>query len=225
MQRPPVEVKICGITDALSFKAALDGGVKYVGFIFIPKSPRYITPQKAASLINEFMVTLRPAGVKLVAVMMDPTDKELADVLRVVKPDILQLHGSETKERVRDIAGVYDLSIMKAVPIASRKDIKHALSYVGYADMLLFDAKSPDGEHGGKGIPFDWTLLQGVTLNIPWFLSGGLHAKNISEAVHITHAKRIDISSGVEKSKGIKDPTKITAFLAAAKAIYTEPKL
>lgn len=214
---PTVKAKICGIRDERNLKAALEGGADYVGFIFVKDSPRYISPENAAKLIRDNAGNIRPAGCKIVAVMADPTDRELADVLSVVGPDILQLHGNESPERVRAIAGIYDIRLMKALPVANRDDIAKAQDYVGYADRLLFDAKVEDGPNGGTGRSFDWQLLKDQRITLPWFLSGGLNAGNVLDAIRITGAKRVDVSSGVESSRGQKDPDLIREFLHIVK--------
>lgn len=215
--QPPVEVKICGIRKASDLKVALDAGADFIGFVFVPDTPRYITPQDAAELLGNFSETIRPQGRKIVAVMVDPDDQQVAEVLRTVTPDILQLHGNESRERVREIGSLYDIRIMKALPVASQDDIQKGEEYVGYADMLLFDAKSPDGHNGGTGKTFDWDLLGGINIPLPWFLSGGLTVKNVQEAIRRTGTARIDVSSGVERERGVKDETLIAEFIKAAK--------
>lgn len=218
----PVAVKICGIRDEEGLQAALDAGADYIGFVFVKDSVRYISPQNAAALVRGHAQHIRPAGCRIVAVMADPSDQELADVLTHFHPDILQLHGQETPERLRAIAGIYDIRLMKALAVATAEDIAHAQDYVGYADMLLFDAKIPGGPSGGTGQSFDWRLLQGVRVSLPWFLSGGLNAENVAEAIRITNAKRVDVSSGVESVRGQKDPERIKAFIRAAKPTNSE---
>lgn len=217
MSKAPTLVKICGIKDAENLRAALEAGADYIGFVFVPGSPRYITPADAAALTRAAAGIIRPAGRKMVAVLSDPTDQDLAEVLATFSPDIIQLHGHETPERVREIAGIYDLRIMKAIPVATREDTEAAKDYVGYADMLLFDAKVPGGPNGGTGQTFDWTLMRSMFINIPWFLSGGLTPENVQEAIRISHATRVDVSSGVERTRGQKDPELIRAFIDAAK--------
>ena len=217
----PVEVKICGIRDKEHLKAAIDAGADYIGFIFVKHSARYISPQDAAALVNELSHEIRPAGRRIVAVLADPTDQELADVLTVLSPDIVQLHGNESRERIREIAGLYDIHLMKALPVSNATDIEKAQSYVGYADMLLFDAKAADGSSGGTGQSFDWHLLEGTKITLPWFLSGGLNADNVAEAIRITGAKKVDVSSGVESRRGQKDAELIKQFIQAVKPADT----
>ena len=218
-----VEVKICGLKDKYGLSAAINHGADYIGFVFVPESPRAISVEDAAQLAHEFGQQLRPEGRKVVAVMVNPNDKELAEVLSKVHPDILQLHGNETPERVREIAGIYDIRIMKALPIANKADVEHAKDYVGYADMLLFDAKAAKGEiSGGLGKVFDWKLLSHLDIKMPWFLSGGLNAENLREAIEATGAKRVDVSSGVEKERGEKDAALIRKFLNVAKPNHTK---
>lgn len=212
-----IRVKICGITDAENLKVALDAGADYIGFVFVPGSPRYITPADASRLTRQNAEVIRPAGRKMTAVMANPTDQQLADVLTVFAPDIIQLHGSETVERLRDIAGTYDLRIMKAVPVSTAEDIEYARTFIGHADALLFDAKVPGQMSGGTGKTFDWHLLRGADINIPWFLSGGLTPENVAEAIRISGARYVDVSSGVESSRGVKDSERIRAFIKAAK--------
>jgi phosphoribosylanthranilate isomerase len=215
MKSALVKVKICGIKDAENLRAALDAGADYIGFIFAPSSCRFISPAVAAHLTAQFSSIIRPAGRKLVAVLVDPSDQELADVLTVFAPDILQLHGQETPERIREIGDMYDLTIMKAISVTSAEDVDNAKNFIGYADMLLFDAQS-----GGMGKTFDWNLLRHFRVNIPWFLSGGLNAANIQEAIRITRASQVDVSSGVESSRGHKDPQLIRDFISTAKTPF-----
>lgn len=215
----PVEVKICGIRKASDLKAALDAGADFVGFVFVPDTPRYISPQGAAELLGAYSESIRPQGRKIVAVMVDPDDQQVAEVLRTVTPDILQLHGNESRERVREIGSLYDIRIMKALPVASRADIDKGGEYVGYADMLLFDAKAADGHHGGTGKTFDWNLIKDADIPLPWFLSGGLTVGNVQEAIHRTGAARIDVSSGVERERGVKDEALIAEFIKTAKTL------
>lgn len=222
MEEPCIEVKICGIKDKRGLAAALKYEADFLGFLFVENSPRYISPENASRLAREHMEDIRPAGRKLVAVMADPSDQDLADVLSTFQPDIVQLHGNESRERVREIAGLYDIRLCKAIPVSSKKDVEKASDWIGYADMLLFDAKSPDGQHGGKGKAFDWKLMAHLDVKMPWFLSGGLTPDNVEEAVKITGAKRVDVSSGVEKNRGEKDAVLIRQFMKAAKSVKPE---
>jgi phosphoribosylanthranilate isomerase len=217
-----IEVKICGICDREHLKVALDAGADYIGFVFVPDSVRYITPKDAAALVSEYAGEIRPKGRKVVAVMADPDNQQLAEVLSGLSPDVVQLHGNESRERVREIGGLYDIRIMKAIAVESKADIQKAQDFVGYADLLLFDAKAPNGPNGGTGRSFDWDLLRDMKITLPWFLSGGLDADNVAEAIATTGAKRVDVSSGVESSRGQKDARLIEGFIKAAKNITSE---
>lgn len=209
-----VEAKICGINAAEAMRAAVDGGAAYVGLVFYPPSPRYVTPTEAAALAR-----LAPAGVVKVGLFVDIGDAVLAEVLSQVPLDVLQLHGAETPERVRDIEAATGLRVMKAIKIAAAEDVAAAEPYVGVADRLLFDAKAPPDLQGalpgGNALKFDWQLLGGRTWPCPWMLSGGLDAGNVAEAVAISGAPAVDVSSGVEQRPGFKSTERIAAFLAA----------
>lgn len=209
-----VEAKICGINAAEAMRAAVDGGAAYVGLVFYPPSPRYVTPTEAAALAR-----LAPAGVVKVGLFVDIGDAVLAEVLSRVPLDVLQLHGAETPERVRDIKAATGLRVMKAIKIAAAEDVAAAEPYVGVADRLLFDAKAPPDLQGalpgGNALKFDWQLLGGRTWPCPWMLSGGLDAGNVAEAVAISGAPAVDVSSGVEQRPGVKSTERIAAFLAA----------
>jgi phosphoribosylanthranilate isomerase len=209
-----VEAKICGINAPEAMRAAVDGGAAYVGLVFYPPSPRYVTPIEAAALSR-----LAPAGVVKVGLFVDIGDAVLAEVLSQVPLDVLQLHGAETPERVRDIKAATGLRVMKAIKIAVAKDVAAAESYAGVADRLLFDAKAPPDLQGalpgGNALKFDWKLLGGHNWPCPWMLSGGLDAGNVTEAVAISGAPAVDVSSGVEQRPGFKSTERIAAFLAA----------
>lgn len=209
-----VEAKICGINAAEAMRAAVDGGAAYVGLVFYPPSPRYVTPTEAAALAR-----LAPAGVVKVGLFVDIGDAVLAEVLSRVPLDVLQLHGAETPERVRDIKAATGLRVMKAIKIAAAEDVAAAEPYVGVADRLLFDAKAPPDLQGalpgGNALKFDWQHLGGRTWPCPWMLSGGLDAGNVAEAVAISGAPAVDVSSGVEQRPGFKSTERIAAFLAA----------
>jgi phosphoribosylanthranilate isomerase len=209
-----VDAKICGLGDPKSMAAAAEAGAAYVGFIFYPRSPRYVTPETAAELA-------RHAGAATkVAVTVDLSDDELAAILKTAPIDLIQLHGSETPERVAHVRQHFGLPVMKSVAVAGADDLDRADAYTDVADRLLFDAKppkeKPDALPGGNALSFDWQLLAGREWRLPWMLSGGLTVDNLAEAVAISHATTVDVSSGVEDSPGAKNPEKIRALLAAA---------
>jgi phosphoribosylanthranilate isomerase len=207
-------VKICGLRSADTLDAALDAGADMVGFVFFPPSPRHLSLPVAKSL---------GAGVKgraqKVALTVDANDEFLFDVIEALKPDMLQLHGTETPERVAVVRARFGLPVMKALPIAERADLAPIRLYEKVADRLIFDARPPRDatRPGGLGTPFDWSLLRGIDLPIPYMLSGGLEAGNVAQAIAITHAPGVDVSSGVERAPGEKDIGKIRAFIHAAR--------
>lgn len=213
-----VSVKICGITGADAMDAAVDGGAAYVGLMFYPPSPRFLTLDAAAGLAARV-----PDAVTRVGVFVDPIDSVLGDTLAQVPLDALQLHGAETPERMAQIRDRFSLPVIKAVKIAGREDLTHARLLEGAADLLLFDAKPPadmeDALPGGNALAFDWRIIAGETWARPWMLSGGLEADNLAEAVAISGAKMVDVSSGVESAPGVKDAALIRAFLARAAAL------
>jgi phosphoribosylanthranilate isomerase len=208
-----VQAKICGLSSAEALDAAIRGGARFVGFVFYPASPRHLTPERAAALVARV-----PEGVTRVGLLVDPTDAQLAGVLERVPLDLLQLHGSENPRRVAEIKARFGTPVMKAISIAGPEDPEAAIPYLDVADWLLFDAKPPRGDPkalpGGNGLAFDWQLLGGRSWSKPWMLSGGLTAKNVAEAVVTTHARAVDVSSGVESRPGIKDLAKVTEFLS-----------
>jgi phosphoribosylanthranilate isomerase len=213
-----VAVKICGLSTQQSLAAALAGGARFVGFVFYPPSPRDLTIEQAASLAQNV-----PSSVTKVGVFVDPDDDFLARLLARAPLDLLQLHGKETPERVLAIKARFGKAAMKALPVAEEADLDAARRYFGVADWLMFDAKPPkdrrDAIPGGNGLAFDWQLLSQRRWPMPWMLSGGLDPDNLGEAVKISGAGAIDVSSGVETSPGVKDIVKIRAFLARAKAL------
>ncbi len=199
-----VLIKICGLKTSEALDAALDAGADLVGFVFFAPSPRH--------------VPLSAARAK-VALSVDAPDDELAASIEALKPDLLQLHGSETPERVAAVRARFRLPVMKALPIAGRDDVAAIRRYEAVADRLIFDARA-DVEAtrpGGLGRRFDWRLLENVATRLPFMLSGGLDADNVEEALRITAAAGVDVSSGVERAPGEKDPDKIRAFIAAAR--------
>ena len=211
-----VETKICGLSTSEGIEAAVAGGASYIGFVFFPRSPRSVTPEQAADLR-----ALVPRGVAVVALMVNPDDALVKSVLEHVAPDMIQLHGAETPERVAEIKALTALPVMKAVAIAGQDDVERALGYAGTADRLLLDAKPPKDRQnalpGGNGVTFDWRLIEGREWPLPWMLSGGLTAENVAEAVRLTGAAAVDVSSGVEKAPGIKDAALIGAFLESVR--------
>jgi phosphoribosylanthranilate isomerase len=211
-----IAVKICGITREPAVTAAVDGGAAYLGFVFYPLSPRAVSPADAARLCAAI-----PAGIARVGLFVDAGDDTIAAVLDAVPLDILQFHGEETPARVAEAKARFGCRVMKAVAIAGHEDVRGAAPYEEAADLLLFDAKPPrrsDALPGGNGLAFDWALIAGRAWRVPWMLSGGLTAELLPEAVSISGAACVDVSSGVESRRGLKDPDKIRAFLAAARA-------
>ena len=206
-------VKICGLTQPEHVAAAVEAGAGFVGFVFFPKSPRNLTPEAAAVLAQEV-----PPGVARVGLFVNPDDAALDAVLAQVPLDILQLHGSETPERVAEIKARTGLPVMKAVGVAGPQDLDALWDYGLVADMLLVDAKAPKDAAlpGGNGLAFDWRLLVGRKFLTPWMLAGGLTPDNVAEAVRLTGARIVDVSSGVESAPGEKDGALIRDFVAAA---------
>lgn len=207
------QVKICGLTRPEHVAAAVKAGAAFVGFVFFPKSPRNLTPEAAAALAVEV-----PPGVARVGLFVDPEDAQLDAVLAQVPLDILQLHGSETPDRVAEIKARTGLPVMKAVGVSGPEDLDALWDYGLIADMLLVDTKAPKGatRPGGNGQSFDWRLLAGRRLLKPWLLAGGLTRDNVAEAIRITGAPGVDLSSGVEIAPGQKDSRLIRDFIAAA---------
>jgi len=209
-----VLIKICGLKTSEALDAALDAGADLVGFVFFAPSPRHVG-RAAARALGE-----RVEGrAQKVALSVDAPDDELAASIEALKPDLLQLHGSETPERVAAVRARFRLPVMKALPIAERDDVATIRRYEAVADRLIFDARA-DVEAtrpGGLGRRFDWRLLENVATRLPFMLSGGLDADNVEEALRITAAAGVDVSSGVERAPGEKDPDKIRAFIAAAR--------
>jgi phosphoribosylanthranilate isomerase len=212
-----VAAKICGLSTEDAVAAAIAGGAAYLGFVFYPPSPRAVTPRHAARLCAG-----TPAEIARVGLFVDADDETIEAALAVAPLDILQFHGSEPPERVGEARLRFGRPIMKAVAIAGPEDLTGAARYEDAADGLLFDAKPPrrlDALPGGNGLAFDWNLIAGRTWRLPWMLSGGLTAELLPEAVCISGTTAVDVSSGVESRPGVKDPGKIHAFLAAARAL------
>ena len=207
-------VKICGLRTPQALDVALESGADMVGFVFFAPSPRHLGLEAARALGTR--VKGRAAKV---ALTVDANDETLADIVAALKPDLLQLHGSESPERVVTVRTRFGLPVMKALPIAERADLSPIRLYGRVADRLIFDARAPKEatRPGGLGTPFDWTLLRDVEAEVPFMLSGGLDARNVTEALRITRAPGVDVSSGVERAPGEKDPDKIRAFMRAAR--------
>lgn len=216
-----VRTKICGVNSATALDAAIGGGAAFVGFVFYPPSPRALAAEAAAVLAATV-----PVGTMKVGLFVDDPDARIGEVLERVPLDMLQLHGRETPARVDEIKRRFALPVMKVVTIAAATDLAAADSYIGHADWLLFDAKPPPqmtgALPGGNALSFDWRLLAGRAWPLPWMLSGGLTAANLAEAVGISGARVVDVSSGVESRPGQKDPQKIAAFLAEAKRLSAD---
>jgi phosphoribosylanthranilate isomerase len=207
-------IKICGLRTPQALDAALESGADLVGFVFFPPSPRNLGLE-AARVLGE-----RVAGrAGKVALTVDATDDTLRDIVAALKPDMLQLHGKETPDRVVAVRTRFGLPVMKALPIAERADLSPIRMYAQVADRLIFDARPPKEatRPGGLGTPFDWTLLAGINPGVPYMLSGGLDAGNVTEALRITRAPGVDVSSGVERAPGEKDPAKIREFIRVAR--------
>jgi phosphoribosylanthranilate isomerase len=208
-----VQAKICGISTPEAVTAALEGGAAFLGFMFFEKSPRNIAPEAAWRLAQ-------PARGKarVVAVLVDPSDAEADRIAQILQPDLIQLHGKETPARARAIGQRTGAAIIKVVPVSEATDLEAAREFETVAEHLMFETKPPkDAERpGGLGQPFDWTLLAGRKFQRPWFLAGGLDPWNLAEAVQQSGAPLLDVSSGVERGAGLKDPALIAAFLDAA---------
>jgi phosphoribosylanthranilate isomerase len=208
-------VKICGLSTPEARDVALEAGADMVGFVFFPPSPRNVTIEQARALGSRVQGRARK-----VALTVDADDTLLASIIEALKPDLFQLHGHETPQRVAAVRESFGLPVMKVLPIEAKSDLLVIGSYTSVADRLLFDARPPREatRPGGLGKAFDWHLLENLNLSIPFMLSGGLHADNVAEALHITRAGGVDVSSGVESAPGVKDAEKIRAFIRAARS-------
>ena len=209
-----VQVKICGISTDAGLDAAAEAGAAYVGFVFFPKSPRNIPPEDAQSLAE------RASGrLKRVALTVDASDSALDRIVEVVPVDMIQLHGKETPGRVAEVRRRCGLPVMKAISIRREEDLEQVAPYSDVSDQLLVDAKPTEGDTrpGGLGVPFDWQLIADFDWPIPWMLAGGLNSGNVAEAMRLTKAERVDVSTGVEVAPGRKSAEKIRQFVAAAR--------
>jgi phosphoribosylanthranilate isomerase len=211
----PVSVKICGLATVDDVRACADAGANYIGLVFFEKSPRNITILAAHEL-----ALAAPLGLAKVALVVNPSDAELDAITATVPLDMLQLHGRETPERVAEVKARYGLPVMKVVGIADGDDLPKLESYFGVADQILVDAKPPKGGElpGGNGLSFDWRLIAGRRWPCPWMLAGGLTPENVAEAVKMTGAKQVDVSSGVEDAPGQKNAELIQKFVQSSRA-------
>ena len=211
-----MDIKICGLKTEEAVRAAVAGGASHVGFIFFAKSPRHVDVDTAARLA----ALVRETGVLTVAVTVDANDTYLDEIVSIMKPDMLQLHGKETPERVAEVKARYGLPVMKAFAISTADDLGKIAPFKGIADRFLFDAKPPKGSElpGGNAVSFDWSLLRALEPGTDYLLSGGIDAANVADAVGIANPPGLDLSSGVESAPGVKDIGKIAAFFEAVKA-------
>lgn len=207
--------KICGLTTPDALDAALAGGAAFVGAVVFPRSPRHIEPLHAATLFERAR-----NKAKIVAVTVDVDDALLTEIALILKPDLIQLHGSETPARAERVRVLTGAGIIKVLPIRAHEDFAEADGWEPFADHLMFDAKPPEGSNlpGGVGARFDWTLLAGRAFRHPWFVAGGLTPDNVAQAIRVSGAPLVDVSSGVESAPGVKDPALIAAFLKAARS-------
>ena len=208
-----IRVKICGLSTPAGVEAAVAAGAAYVGFVFFPKSPRHVEIDTARALAIDV-----PPGVAKVALTVNADDAMLEAITQAVPLDMLQLHGSESPDRVAEVRARFGLPVMKAVGVADEGDLPALEAYGKVADQILVDAKPPKGADlpGGNGLSFDWRLIAGRRWPVPWMLAGGLTPENVAEAVRLTSARQVDVSSGVESAPGMKDAGLIEAFVAAA---------
>jgi phosphoribosylanthranilate isomerase len=214
-----LSIKICGLRTPQALDVVLDSGVDLVGFVFFAPSPRHLGFEAARTLGQRVQ-----GRAGKVALTVDANDDTLLDIIAALRPDMLQLHGSESPERVVAVRARFGLPVIKVLPVAERKDLSPVRHYAQIVDRLIFDARAPRDatRPGGLGKAFDWTLLKDINVGIPFMLSGGLDAGNIAEALRITRAPGVDVSSGVERAPGEKDPEKIRAFIRAARVAEAE---
>ncbi len=212
------EAKICGISTPEAMTAAVDGGADYVGLVFYEPSPRYVTPAAAAALAAPV-----PPSIVRTGLYVDASDAVYAATVHPAGLGLLQLHGDETPERVQELRGRYGVPVMKVIKVRETGDLAGAEAFYKVADRLLFDAKPPSSMKnplpGGNAVSFDWTLLAGRTWLLPWMLSGGLTPENVQDAIAITGAPAVDVSSGVEDASGVKNSARIAAFLEAVHGV------
>jgi phosphoribosylanthranilate isomerase len=211
----PAKVKICGVRTREIVDTSIDAGADYVGLVFFPRSPRYVAPEAVRPLAE-----LAFGRIDTVAVLVDPDDALIDEIVATVRPGLLQLHGSETPKRVAAVKARSGLRVIKAFGVATADDVEKAAAYRDIADMILFDAKAPARSNlpGGRGLAFEWRALGGPSVERPFALSGGLDPDNVWEALTVTGASMVDVSSGVERAPGEKDPDLVRRFIQAAKA-------
>lgn len=210
-----VAVKICGLNNEDAIIAAANAGADYAGFVHFEKSPRHVSLSTAANLIAQL-----PSTIRSVMVLVNPDDALLSEIANIVKPRFFQLHGDESPGRLREIKRLFPtIGLIKAVSVSNAQEVMISNAFYGSADMMLFDAKALKESTlpGGNGITFDWSILHDADIRLPWFLSGGLTPENVVDAIRATDAKMIDVSSGVERTAGVKDAALIDAFVIAAK--------
>jgi phosphoribosylanthranilate isomerase len=213
-------IKICGLSTPETLDAALSAGADWVGFVRFPRSPRHVDLDVGRDLSGQ-----AKGRALRVVLLVNAEDADIADALAALDPDLLQLHGHETPQRVAAIRAAFGRPVVKALGVADPSDLAALDSYGGAADHLLLDAKPPRGQGalpGGNGLSFDWRLLVGLDPGLPFMLSGGLNPDNVAEAIRLTGTRAVDVSSGVEVRPGIKDPGKIEAFVKAARAAYAD---
>jgi phosphoribosylanthranilate isomerase len=215
-------VKICGLSTRETLDIALQAGADMVGFVFFPASPRHLGLETARDLGRQ----AKGRAIK-VALTVDADDATLANIVEALQPDILQLHGRETVARLRDIKQTFGLQVMKAIAVETPADLVSLPGYAAVADRVLFDARAPKEatRPGGLGAVFDWHILESLDIKLPFMVSGGLNAENIAQAVRVTRAGGVDVSSGVERAPGVKDPEMMRAFIRAARAVETDRAL
>lgn len=209
-------MKFCGLRTPADVSAAVEAGAAYVGFVFFPPSPRYLAPEDAAPIAAQV-----PEGIAKVALVVNADDDLLDQITETVPIDMLQLHGKETPERVTEIKQRYGLPVMKAVGVAGPEDLENLDTYLRVADQVLVDAKPPKDATlpGGNGLAFDWRLIAGRRWPVPWMLAGGLTDANVAEAMRLTGARQVDVSSGIESAPGVKDAALMQSFSAAVRTV------
>lgn len=212
------DIKICGLKTQEAVDLAVGRGATHIGFIFFEKSPRHIDPMSAGILVEKVR-----GKTKIVAVTVDADNEELEEIIAYLKPDVLQLHGNETAERVLNVKAVFGLPVMKAFSVRTVDDLRKVEAYEDLADRFLFDAKPPAGSElpGGNGVSFDWDIMAALDEGVDYMLSGGLNMENVGKALSVTRAPGIDISSGVESAPGVKDLNKMNAFFDAVEKWQT----